>query len=50
MTVVDACDADTQLDEHDDAHEQVGLANRILVSLVSKANLAGDEVNHGDRE
>jgi G3E family GTPase len=40
VTVVDACHGDAQLDEHHEAQEQVGFADRILVS---KADLAGEE-------
>ena len=40
VTVVDARHGGDQLDEHHEAQEQVGFADRILVS---KADLAGDE-------
>jgi G3E family GTPase len=40
VTVVDACHGGNQLDEHHEAQEQVGFADRILVS---KVDLAGAE-------
>ena len=43
ITVVDAVHGDKQLDEHTEAQEQVGFADRILMSKVDLADQAGQD-------